>query len=44
MDGAGEAEAGDGFAAGVENGGTEAGGLEDDLFGFDGVALAANFG
>ena len=43
MDGTGDAEAGDGFAAGVENGSAEAGGLEGDLFGFYGVALAANF-
>ncbi len=44
MDGAGEAETGDGVAVGVENGSAEAGGLEGDLFGFDGIALAANFG
>lgn len=43
MDRAGEAEAGDGFGAGVEDGDAEAGGLEGDLFGFDGVALAADF-
>lgn len=44
MDGAGEAEAGDGFAAGVENGGAEAGGLQGDLLGFDGIALAFDLG
>ena len=43
MDRAGEAEAGDGFGAGVEDGDAEAGGLEGDLFGFNGVALAADF-
>ena len=44
MAGAGGAEAGDGFAAGVETGVAEAGGLQGDLLGFDGIALAFDLG